>query len=830
MTYTQALSVTLVFALCSLFVPPLAAQKYLRAADKQFEIGAYREAIPGFERHLRKDSDADDVRARLAHAYRMTGQLEAAAVEYAQLTAAADPEHAFRQALVLMELGRYGEAVEALARAQQLGYPGVDDVATRLEYAQRNADERSSWRVSNEFANSPGDDFAPAITDGGVVFASSREGLGEIRLYRSTRDENDFLRVPTPLHSDLKTQVSDAPVAYAPGSQLVAYTRNNFDVGERFLPEAGWELNIQLATADDEGDFSGGQAFPYNGPGFSTGFAAFSIDGERVYFASDRPGGQGGYDLYVSVRTAEGWGDPKNLGPRINTPGNEITPTAVEGSLYFASDYHPGYGGMDVYRADLVGDAAAAIVNLGADVNSPLDDVGFVVDPDGEIAYFASNRSGGKGGLDLYRAVRSGTSLRVEVVDARTGQPVPNAVLNFTDCGQGKYLTGVDGTYSFKMLSTESCRPTILKPGYEPKEFTLDAARLREGQGFKLRLNPEDKLSAYAGRVITSRGGGGLAGARVAARQVDGGYVANATTDSTGAYNLELEVGQSYVISYSAEGMADLDREIALPADGGGGDPLGSFAMFPASPLPESDALASNDTSAASALDVLSEAGGPVAEAEAPSSPDPAPAASAPTSATPGAVAEGWAVQVAALAIDATDISEYQTKLARYGTVYGKRENGVLRVRVGPFVDRDAAVAQLGAIRAEGYADAFPAPEPGGEAVGIDRPVPMPARDTTEDGKIEASGTVVPRPLAPGEAQSYMIRLATYGNFANFDAGSVAGLGRLTTRRRGDYVIVLLEGYPDLGTARARIDDARAAGFEDAHVVFEAGDGTLRKL
>ena len=810
MTHLPAL--TLALALVS--ATPLSAQKYLRAAEKQFELGEFAQAIEGLERYLEKDSDAEAERARLAHAYRMTGRLEEAAAEYNKLSRSSDPEIAFRQALTLMELGRYGAAVEKLAAAQRLGYPGVEAVATRLEYAQRNASQQSTWQVSNEFANSPADDFAPAVLGDRVVFASTRYG-GEGLLYVAGRDENDFLQVPERLHDPLNAQGGDAPLAYGPGGQLVAYTRNNFTPGERLLPAAGWELNLQLATADEHGDFAGGKAFPFNGPGYSTGFPAFGLEGEKLYFASDRPGGYGGYDLYVSERTADGWGEPRNLGARVNTPGNEIAPSAADGAVYFSSDYHPGYGGMDVYRADLVGETAAAIVNLGAGVNSPLDDVGFTLAAGGELAYFASNRPGGKGGLDLYRAKRTGAALSLEVVDAKTGRAIPNAVLNFTDCGLGKFLTGVDGTYALKLTGGQSCEPSVLKPGYETKSFTIDAARLREPLALKLRLVPEDKTELFAGVVISSRGGVPLPDVEVRAEEIGGDYVALVTTDTSGRYALDFEPGKRYRVAYDAQGMADIDREV-LATEGGGASVLSTFAMFPASP-PAVAAPPAEQTQSVDDEAMLS-----AVEASADLSGITEPTDNRPDAAATAAdeIGKGWAIQVAALNPDATDISAYRSRLERFGAVYGKREAGVLRVRVGPFPSRREAMARLSEVRALGYDDAFPAEETGGREA---------LRGPLAPG--EAEGVPPTAPTRPATAdETYLIRLATYGNFANFDASKVSGLGSLTTRRSGEYVIVLLQGYDSLERAEERAIDAQAAGFEDAHVVRELADGTLRKL
>ena len=804
--------------------PAAHAQKYLRKANKQFELGAFAEAIPGLEKLLRKQPGDLDARARLAHALRMTARLEEAAAAYAVLAEAGseNPAHAYGQALTLMELGRYAEAIAPLSRAAQLGHPGAAAAAKRLEYAQANADAEGGWRISNEFANHQRDDYGAVSVGDYVVYASERDGGGGAQLYRTTRDDNAFLRVPQRLHRVLTEQTNDGPVAYAPSGQLVAYTRNNFESGERFLPDAGWELGLLLATANGENDFQAGKPFVHNGPGYSTGFAAFSPAGDRLYFASDRPGGLGGYDLYVSERTASGWGAPTNLGEQVNTPGNEISPSAHGSSLYFSSDYLPGFGGMDVFRADLLGDAVTSVVNLGVGVNSPLDDVGFALTDDGQVGYLTSNRAGGKGGLDLYRAVRNGKALTIAVVDGKTGAPIPNVLLDFSDCGQGNFLTGADGEYSFRAVDALRCRPRVRKSGYNQKEFTVDAANLRADQRLVVQLNPEDKITIYEGKVIHSRTGDALGGVAVAAKQKGGPFESSARTKPDGRYELSLERGGEYVVTYERAGMARIDREVST-YDSDGAGILSTFAMFP-----DAAATAPSEATAPIASTSVRAGGG------------------SPTTTTTrsrrvtGSVSPGYAVQVAALSQNTTDISEYQTKLGSLGKVYGKRENNVLRVRIGPFAERREAVAKQARARAMGFSDAFVAKESGGAVVGLDRVVreEAPAPRPTRAAPSASTGAAAPtapqsrpaptRPAAPA-AGDYLIRLATYGNFTNFDANRVAAIGTLTTRKRGDYVVVLVQGFTSKAAADAKLAAARDAGFPDAHVVIEEADGTLRK-
>ncbi len=139
--------------------------------------------------------------------------------------------------------------------------------------------------------------------------------------------------------------------------------------------------------------------------------AVVSPDGGWLYFASDRPGGSGGYDIWRSPRADGAWGEPEPLGAVVNSPANELHPAlAADGSLLFASDRSPTgsvdgvAGGYDVYRADLVADDAPSAI---AALNSTADDVGVALSPTGDFVYLSSNRTGGVGGFDLYRARRT---------------------------------------------------------------------------------------------------------------------------------------------------------------------------------------------------------------------------------------------------------------------------------------------------------------------------------------------------------------------------------------------------------------------------------------
>jgi len=133
---------------------------------------------------------------------------------------------------------------------------------------------------------------------------------------------------------------------------------------------------------------------------------SISADGKTLYFVSDRSGGFGGYDIYRSIRNESGeWGTPINLGPVINSPGNEKSPFIHSDgkTLYFSSDGWMGLGGYDVFYARLNDNGTwSKPKNIGYPINSPDDEVGFFVSTDGSRGFFASNKFDGKGGWDLY--------------------------------------------------------------------------------------------------------------------------------------------------------------------------------------------------------------------------------------------------------------------------------------------------------------------------------------------------------------------------------------------------------------------------------------------
>ena len=143
---------------------------------------------------------------------------------------------------------------------------------------------------------------------------------------------------------------------------------------------------------------------PFNSPDFSCLHASLSGDGNTLYFASDRPGGYGGMDIWKTIRAADGsWSEPVNLGNAVNTDKNEDFPfISIENVLYFSSNGRPtARGGYDIFSYD-PSSPAPAVVSLGDPFNTSDDDFGFILSDDGKSGFFVSNRPGGMGATDIY--------------------------------------------------------------------------------------------------------------------------------------------------------------------------------------------------------------------------------------------------------------------------------------------------------------------------------------------------------------------------------------------------------------------------------------------
>jgi hypothetical protein len=196
--------------------------------------------------------------------------------------------------------------------------------------------------------------------------------------------------VPQLLSKNISINAHQGPFSIsADGKEL--YFSLNDDTGQR----------IYIAGKSGS-DWDNIRPFAHNRPNYTTTHPSLSADGKRLFFASDMPGGYGGFDIYVCEKTLTGWRPPKNLGPEVNTSENELYPfIQANGELFFSSTGHGSMGGMDIFSAREIAGEWGMLHQLEAPINSVADDISYTAaDADGTLGYIASNRAGKS--FDLY--------------------------------------------------------------------------------------------------------------------------------------------------------------------------------------------------------------------------------------------------------------------------------------------------------------------------------------------------------------------------------------------------------------------------------------------
>lgn len=777
----------------------LSAQSGLRKrADKYYQIHDYEEAIKTYLRYINKNREELTPKARLADSYRQLNQLEEAAKWYQEVVNnyKISPEFYFQYGETLKGLGKYEAARKWFLKYAETNPEKGLHYAGSVGHAIDKVGSPTAYRVNAEFVNTGAADFAPAFFKDQIVFASSRidfsgndKARDEVNYpFITSRDQNNYLRKPALLHQRIKA-ANEGPIAYAKNGRWVALTRNNFVNGKRQIPSSGINLNLQIAEVLPNGEWQNAQYFRHNGSNFSTAYPSFSADGNTLYFASDRPGGFGGFDIFVSYWLSGTWSEPENLGPTVNTQGDEITPFFDGQDLYFASNWHKGMGGLDVFRARKTGGAWDEVYNLDTNINSSRDDYGFIYDKIKNLGYFVSNRPGGKGQEDIYRASKSSDNLEITVLDELSMQPIVGADIDFSSCGQPTFVTDISGRHILQIPQGLNCQVVIRKNGYLPTTLNVSQNQLGGAQSTQILLRRSDATSGgndrpypnsnsgYVGQIYDITSGADVPSVFIAATNQQTGRALETRSDGTGTYVLSLAPYSTYLITYSKPGYSDVSRNINT-GNGQERNILGSYPIRTSSVTPPVPPVVDNSGDGIG---------------QQPS------------------IGSGYAIQVAAFNSSRTnDLSRFKT-LGTIGNVYNRYEGNKTKVRVGVFTTRAEAAAAAQQAKTKGFKDCFVVTE---SLEGLGQEVVVTDVDISKGNNTNTN---------TGISSGYKVRLAAYKKPQYFQQSKVETIGFVEQRIKGPWTIMLLGGYANLGEAQRAAVAAQTAGFTQAHVVMDNG-------
>ncbi|WP_205503525.1 OmpA family protein [Rufibacter psychrotolerans] len=413
-----------------------------RKADRLFQNYDYALAIEEYqEAFAKKDPDLQGAQ-RLAEAYRLTGRTQEAEQWYAKVVAMpeAEPINLYHYAEALRSNGKYFEAktqYQNYAMKVPAEAAMANAKAQACDAALKLMEEPPSAIVVNETAiNSGNADFSPTVYDSGILFTSDRgSGSGKVaetgtygwtgrpylQMLYAQRNQDSTWQMPTPASAALNSAYHDGPAVLDSAGTTLYFTRTKMVEKAQRNPNVdptSWVKRplsndyinrLEIYSARRNGaTWAEVEPFTHNKvEEYSVGHPAISPDGKTLYFVSDMPGGYGATDIYYAERQEDGsWGKPVNAGNTINTAGKEMFPAFDQaGTLYFSSDMHPGFGGLDVFKAKGSRSAWTKPENLRAPVNSPKDDFGMVFmrgASNAQVGYLSSNRDSPNGTDDIY--------------------------------------------------------------------------------------------------------------------------------------------------------------------------------------------------------------------------------------------------------------------------------------------------------------------------------------------------------------------------------------------------------------------------------------------
>lgn len=460
------------------FVPEAEAQeRRVARADQAFEQHQYVDAIRlyrrAYNRVRRKNrTEAGRISYNTGVAYMRTNDPRRAEMQFKRAIRMrySEPEVYLFLAEALVNNEKFDEAAVNYYKFLEMlpddwrGRRGLETI----ELSKQMAEQLTPFEVeAAKVLNSREDDFTTTWGDhlGNVmIFASSREdavgkdddpwyGRKHTSLFVSYLDREGKWSVPVLLdEGPINTEYNEgAPATNSSGTELF-FTRclASQDV------EMGCRIFVSQRQGPNWGEAS--EVKLVSDSTYTAGHPAISADELTLYFVSDMPGGVGGKDIWFARRRAPGdaFGPPQNLGQPINTPGDEMFPYVHEdGSLYFSSDGHPGMGGLDIFHSEPAPQGWSKPENMGAPVNSPMDDFGMLFKPGLNQGFFSSNRRGSRG-YDIHSFYLAPVefTLTGTVKDDSTKALLPGVIIQ---------LVGSDGT----LLQTETNQQGMYRFGKE---------------------------------------------------------------------------------------------------------------------------------------------------------------------------------------------------------------------------------------------------------------------------------------------------------------------------------------------------------------------------
>lgn len=447
----------------------------------------YAKSIKELTKAANSKNASNDVLEKLANAYYFTNNMPEASTWYGKLVeqdSLPNSEVYYRYSMSLKTTLEYEESKKWM---QKFAEENPQDSRAIMfknnpDFLEEINSLSGNYELENMDFNSKVADFGTSFYKDGIVFASSR---GDGRLYKWNEQpfldlyyKEDGSEEVSALSSSINTKFHESSTTFSKDGTVIYFTRNNYFNGMRKgNKERINGLKIYRANLVD-GVWKNITPMPFCSDDYNVAHPALSPDGKKLYFSSDMPSTIGKSDIYVVDVYGSGdnvtYGEPQNLGERVNTSGKENFPYVSDnGILYFSSNGRPGLGGMDVFKMDIKNSSMP--VNVGKPVNSSHDDFEFIIDEDKEVGYFTSNRKGGLGDDDIYKVkvVRCELDVSGVLIDENTKEVIVDAEVTIYDNQDNEiqsFTSDDNGMFTYKVDCLES---TTYKIKAEKDNYTI---------------------------------------------------------------------------------------------------------------------------------------------------------------------------------------------------------------------------------------------------------------------------------------------------------------------------------------------------------------------
>lgn len=492
-------------------------------ADKLFDRLWYKEAAQLYERELKKEKNySADLLKKAGDAYFFNTDMKNANKWYDVLISdfgdEIEPEYVFRYAHSLQGIGEYRQAKRWMKEFSKRT-KADDNRAKHFDQINETIEDvlniEGEFTLKNVKVNTKYSDFGVMYYKDQLVYSSAVDSSNfHTRIYHWNEQPflNMYLGKLNTLESDvskikefsdkLNTKYHEATLAFSPDYKMVYFTRNNYngdlgrdEDGTNHLKLYSAEIRKDEKENDSTYNWYNIKELPFNSEDYSVGHPTISEDGKKLYFVSDMPGSVGATDIFVvdilkykegETKDSTGYSIPRNLGTTINTPGREMFPYITGNELYFASDGHLGLGGLDVFHSRKEDDMFTNPINLGAPLNSKLDDFNFIIKEELNTGFVCSNREGGKGDDDIYSFVRIPNPQRLAeqnceqkvrgfVSNSVTGERISNVEVKLFDKNNVEIestTTDINGAYKFNTVVNCDMpfKVACTKTGYKPRD------------------------------------------------------------------------------------------------------------------------------------------------------------------------------------------------------------------------------------------------------------------------------------------------------------------------------------------------------------------------